>query len=72
MANLRFKVGDRVSREADLEIRNSPLKHGEVIRAYSKFNTRFGDYPELYSVRWDDGTVENGFLPHGLDHDRRG
>lgn len=63
----KFKVGDRVVRRADVYDPMSPLRHGAVIRVYSRYGTQHGDYPELYNVQWDDGEEERAFLPHGLD-----
>jgi hypothetical protein len=67
---MRFKVGDRVTRdERDLQINWSARKtlHGEVIRAYSDYGM-FGFYPELYDVKWDDGSkINKAYLPHGLE-----
>jgi len=67
---MKFEVGDRVFRPEDVL---SPEEHGEVIGAYSKtrhFSLACGEwipeYPELYRVRWDNGVVGNGYLPHGL------
>jgi len=68
----KHSVGDRVCREKDVFKRNSGKKHGVVSRRYSEprkvisKDVVLGPYPELYEVTWDDGTVEKGFLPHGI------
>ena len=36
-----------------------------VVRSFSRWGTTFGDYPELYEVRYRDGSTRN-FLPHAL------
>lgn len=77
----RFRVGDRVtrelfmddgtwSREGDACLDRSPLRHGEVVRSYGEPDTGYGANPELYEVRWDDGTTRQGYLPHGLEFER--
>lgn len=59
---MKFKIGDRVKRLN---------KTGTVTRCYSRgfkfFGSVFlGPYPELYDVKWDDGSTGNAYLPHGL------
>ena len=61
-----FAVGQRVSRRIDAYDSKSPFRFGNVIRRYSRLNTRYGDYPELYEVQWDDGSIGRAYLPHGL------
>jgi hypothetical protein len=65
----RFRPGDRVVRPVDVYVLDSPLRHGTVRSRYSAA-TKFGDYPELYAVKWDDGAFSYGYLPHGLDPER--
>ncbi len=70
VAKPKFNVGDRVTRPYNVFDPKSKLMHGAVAQAYSRKNTRFGDYPELYAVRWDEPDVKetgNGYLPHGLN-----
>ena len=66
---MRFKVGDRVTRdERNLTMNFSSKKilHGSVIKAYCEWGM-FGYYPELYDVTWDNGNKFNkAYLPHGL------
>lgn len=64
MEEYKFKVGDHVKRD---------LMYGIIIERYTKPKINYssfslGPYPELYRVKWDDGTVSGGFLPHGLRH----
>lgn len=54
-------------REGDSCLDRSPLRRGSIVRRYSRWGTRHGDYPEMYEVRWDSGEIQDGFLPHGLD-----
>jgi hypothetical protein len=74
---IMFEVGERVCREVDIYEENGPLKYGVVLERYNEKEKTFylppdnepftlGPYPELYKVQWDDGKIENGFLPHGL------
>lgn len=63
----RFKIGDRVTRPIDVYGDHSKRNHGIIVDVYAQMNTQFGDYPELYAVRWDCGHFEKAFLPHGLD-----
>jgi hypothetical protein len=69
-----FNVGDRVKRLADpysgISSRRED-KRGFVSKRYSKEaygigNLTLGPYPELYAVIFDDGSIGNAFLPHGL------
>jgi len=64
---MRYKVGQRVSRPVDVYAKKKKLKFGTVIRAYSERGSRFGDYPELYAVHWDDGSEGRAYLRHGID-----
>ena len=63
-----FVEHQKVKRPIDPFIPRKDWKwsHGEVIRVYSNYGTEFGDYPELYDVKWDSGIVGKAFLPHGL------
>lgn len=63
----KFNVGDRVTRRENVYDSSSNLMRGSVVRVYAIQNTKFGPYPELYEVRWDNGSVKGGYLPHGLD-----
>ena len=68
---MKFQIGDRVVRRKDVHDRTSELLHGTVSKAIRNWKgIRGWNYPEIYSVTWDDGKVENGFLPHGLDFER--
>ena len=42
-----------------------------VVRSFSRWSTAFGDYPELYQVRYEDGSTRN-FLPHALHYQPHG
>ncbi len=62
-----FKVGDRVARYRDVCILEKGVLHGVIVERYAVCNSRFGDYPELYAVKWDDRErVEYGFFAQGL------
>ena len=67
-----WRIGDRIQRHKDVFNLKSQLRHGIVILRYSiwdngvSHDTYYGDYPELYAVRWDDGSFEKSFLSHGL------
>lgn len=71
----KFKVGDRVTRPRDVHVpmRRWKLMHGVVTRAYRRDHCRFGPYPELFDVRWDDEADRlregYGYLPHGIDRE---
>ena len=66
---MKFKVGDRVTRRTDVFNPRSKLKRGMISKSYQDMSTNRGIYTELYEVTWDDGEVQKGFLPHGLDLD---
>lgn len=74
---MSFAAGDRVIRPIDVYGDHSKLKHGVVVRRYGQAWYRqdhtwpVGFDPELYEVRWDDGTVGKGYFPHGLDPESR-
>jgi hypothetical protein len=61
-----FSVGDRVQRLMNVYDQSSQMRRGVVIERYRDLVSALGPYPELYAVRWDDGQIERGFLPHGL------
>jgi len=65
----KFNVGDRVMRdESDPYVGMSgKVLHGTVTRVYSDYEGKFGPYPELYEVNWDNYKLQRGFLPHGLE-----
>lgn len=63
----KWQIGARVCRREDVFDRSSNLMTGTVIEGYSDLASRFGPYPELYVVEWDDGIRQRGFLRHGLD-----
>lgn len=44
-------------------------KRGIVLERYSDYVSKYGPYPELYAVRWSDGTEHRGYLWHGLSPD---
>lgn len=69
---MKFKIGDRVIRRADVYDLNSLLLHGEVVACYSqKVSDLITDVElwdeELYAVQWDGGKIQRGFFSHGLD-----
>ena len=66
----KFNVGDKVKRLQNIYKPRSRLVHGIVTEVYERTD-RFGHYPELYRVKWNDPAYGNqqSFLPHGLDHD---
>jgi hypothetical protein len=64
---MKFNVGDRVARQEDVFDPSSRWMTGTVVRCYSDFASRFGPYPEIYAVEWDDGRYAAGYLPHGLN-----
>ncbi len=70
----KFQIGDRVQRLVDVYDEKSRLMHGSIVRVYKMTGCRFGPYPEMYDVRWDeikDRFRGEGFLPHGLDPEMR-
>ncbi len=68
------KLNDRVKRRIDVFDENSPYKYGTVIKCYSrpakKYSSGYilGPYPELYDVKWDNGEIKEGYLPHGIEN----
>jgi len=66
MKNWDFGIGDWVKRRVDVFDDSSPYRKGTVIKRYSKDSERFGYYPELYDVEWEDGSVGKEYLPWGI------
>ena len=70
---VRFRRGDRVRRRLIEQFGDgSPWRNGTVIGQSSERYPHVDDgqsryYPEVYEVEWDDGQIEGGFLPRGLD-----
>jgi len=67
----KFNINDKVKRLVNIYDSLNGYKTGIIIKRYSEHKHKcgsviLGPYPELYSVLWNDGTIENGFLPHGL------
>jgi hypothetical protein len=70
---MQHNIDDFVSREQDIYNPDKGIKTGRVIAAYSVQKHSFGNltlgpYPEMYDVQWDDGSIETGFFPHGLNN----
>jgi len=66
--NTPYSEGQRVSREKDILNPNDGLKIGVVTRLYAseaRHDRRFR-YSEMYEVTWADGSVDSGYLRHGL------
>lgn len=70
----KYQIGDKVRREININDPSKGYKYGKIIKIYSKEATYYpfskitlGPYKELYKVKWDNGIIENGFLPHGID-----
>ena len=64
-----FQPGDRVTRMVDVFVAARGVRHGIVTRRYGR-RSRLGWYdPELYDVRFDDGTIERSFFRHGLERE---
>lgn len=67
-----YFIGERVSREIDIFDKSKGRKIGSIIKRYSEpkkiITSDFilGPYPELYSVKWDDGEIHNGYFWWGL------
>jgi hypothetical protein len=66
-----MEIGDTVKRHINIYNQKSSWKIGIIIDKYSEPQTKcsetiLGPYPELYKVRWNNGEIEKGFLPHGL------
>jgi len=69
---MKFKVGDLVQRPTEIDT----LGIGKVIKAYSKQAKKYcygygtplvlGPYPELYDIKWENGLISKGYLPHGI------
>ena len=74
MIDTKYSVGERVSRPIDVYGDHDIKKFGVITAVYDEWTPSRCDgdmpamhYEELYEVQWDDGKVEKGFLPHGLD-----
>ena len=69
---MSFNVGDRVTRANDPYHPERGFRRGIVTRRYGRHGgldgVRWYD-PELYEVRFDDGTVGAAFFRHGLDRE---
>lgn len=66
--NTPYSEGQRVSREKDIFKPEGGLKIGVVSRLYAseaRHDRRFR-YSEMYEVTWADGSVDSGYLRHGL------
>lgn len=68
-----YEIGQRVKREYEYHLDIPKYRIGTIINRYSKPKKVFygrdlvlGPYPELYSVQWDDGKIENGFFWYGV------
>jgi len=63
----KFGVGSRVWQLQNIwgDYFETPKK-GIVIAVYSWINSEMGDYPQQYIVEFDDGKIEDGFLPNML------
>ncbi len=62
-----FSMGQKVRRRGDVpDIRHkrNSYKHGEVCDCRAR-----GGQSEIYSVRWNNGQIENYFLPDNLERD---
>jgi len=68
----KFKKGDRVKRLID-KTKPNGYKTGVVSEVYGRsignLNTDIlpGIYPEMYEVKWDDGSTVGGYLSTGLE-----
>lgn len=58
---MKFNLGQRVCRLSNVFVPDSLMFYGEVVEQYSS-----AEHEELYAVQWDEGRLERGFLPHGL------
>ena len=68
---MRFELLDRVKRHVDMHDRSKGFKYGNVIKCFSReeyeiAGTVLGPYPELYSVKWDNGRIGKSYLPFGI------
>jgi len=66
-----YEEGQRVKQEIDIYDPSRGTKKGTIIGRYSIPEHTIGyvvlgPYPELYKVRFDDGSVEQGFFWFGL------
>jgi hypothetical protein len=68
------QLGSRVCRRVDVFDDNSEMRYGVVDAVYcipqhiyGQFrDIILGPYDEVYSVLWDDGKLQYGFLSHGI------
>ncbi len=62
------KVGDLVTRRSDVFNDKSALLTGIVAKGpYNRMSPRFGWYPELYDVLWQQlPKISRGYMRHGL------
>jgi hypothetical protein len=63
-----FQLNERVRRNDT----GKGIRYGTIIAirsrdAYMIGDLHLGPYPELYDVKFDDNTIGENFLPHGLD-----
>jgi len=73
----KFSLEDRVLRHTDFETRSGKIVNIYGQRPYGtpSWQSEINEdetvwrYPELYSVLFDDGSFETGFLPHGLQRE---
>lgn len=72
--NSEFEEGDRVTRPENIFDNKSQLRHGTVIKKYSKnsgYNGVQWHEPEVYDIHWDNGHTEKGYCGcHGLDKEK--
>lgn len=66
VVNPKFPVGTRVFRPVDVTDPESPVLHGEVEATY---RLPGAGWNEVYLVRWDNGQVQEGLLPGGLQRE---
>ncbi len=69
---MTHRLNSRVKRRIDVYNENSPYKYGTIIKCYNRPAKEYpsgytlGPYPELYDVKWDNGEIHEGYLPHGI------
>ena len=69
---MTHKLNDRVKRKIDVFDENSPYKYGTIIKCHSRPIKKYkngyilGPFSELYDVKWDNGEIHEGYLPHGI------
>ena len=65
-----MNIRDKVKRPIDVYNFSKGYKYGVIIKKYSQYSKIIDQtlfYPELYRVKWSDGTIGKGYFPHGLD-----